>query len=81
MSIHHTYSGERHPARKLGRLKLALALTFVYMLAEAAGGWLTNSLALIADAGHMLTDVAALSLTLAAGLIVWAISRSVFAIG
>lgn len=36
------------------------------MLAEAVGGWLTNSLALIADAGHMLTDVAALSLTLAA---------------
>ena len=33
------------------------------MLAEAFGGWFTNSLALIADAGHMLTDVAALSLT------------------
>lgn len=36
------------------------------MLAEAVGGWWTNSLALIADAGHMLTDVAALSLTLGA---------------
>ena len=34
------------------------------MLAEAVGGWWTNSLALIADAGHMLTDVAALTLTL-----------------
>ncbi len=34
------------------------------MLAEAVGGWFANSLALIADAGHMLTDVAALSLTL-----------------
>jgi cobalt-zinc-cadmium efflux system protein len=42
------------------------------MLAEAAGGWLTNSLALIADAGHMLTDVAALSLTLGA---IWFASR------
>lgn len=42
------------------------------MLAEAIGGWLTNSLALIADAGHMLTDVAALSLTLAA---IWFASR------
>lgn len=42
------------------------------MLAEAVGGWLTNSLALIADAGHMLTDVAALSLTLAA---IWFGSR------
>jgi cobalt-zinc-cadmium efflux system protein len=42
------------------------------MIAEAVGGWFTNSLALIADAGHMLTDVAALSLTLAA---VWFASR------
>lgn len=36
------------------------------MLVEAVGGWLTNSLALIADAGHMLTDVAAITLTLVA---------------
>jgi len=36
------------------------------MLAEGFGGWLTNSLALVADAGHMLTDVVALGLTLAA---------------
>ncbi len=36
------------------------------MFVEAVGGWLANSLALIADAGHMLTDVAALTLTLAA---------------
>ncbi len=40
-------------------------LTFTYMIVEAIGGWLTNSLALIADAGHMLTDVAAMTLTLA----------------
>ena len=44
------------------------------MLAEAVGGWLTNSLALIADAGHMLTDVAALGLTLGA---IWFAARSV----
>ena len=42
------------------------------MIVEAIGGWLTNSLALIADAGHMLTDVAALALTLAA---IWFSSR------
>lgn len=36
------------------------------MLAEGVGGWLTNSLALIADAGHMFTDVVAIGLTLAA---------------
>ncbi len=34
------------------------------MFAEAIGGWFTNSLALLADAGHMFTDVAAMSLTL-----------------
>lgn len=34
------------------------------MIAEAIGGWFANSLALVADAGHMFTDVAALSLTL-----------------
>jgi cobalt-zinc-cadmium efflux system protein len=43
------------------------------MIAEAVGGWLTNSLALIADAGHMLTDVAAMVLTLGA---IWFGSRA-----
>lgn len=42
------------------------------MIVEAVGGWWTNSLALIADAGHMLTDVAALSLTLSA---IWLAAR------
>jgi len=36
------------------------------MVAEAAGGWWTGSLALLADAGHMFTDVAALALALTA---------------
>ena len=42
------------------------------MFAEAFGGWFANSLALLADAGHMLTDVAALSLTL---LAIWFASK------
>jgi cobalt-zinc-cadmium efflux system protein len=42
------------------------------MVVEAVGGWLTNSLALLADAGHMLTDVAALGLTLGA---IWFATR------
>ena len=54
------------------KLKIALGLTTVYLFAEAVGGWLTNSLALLADAGHMLTDVAALALTLAA---IWFAAR------
>lgn len=68
----HKHSHERRDARSLTRLKIALGLTSVYMFAEAIGGWLVNSLALLADAGHMLTDVAALSLTLAA---IWFASR------
>jgi cation diffusion facilitator family transporter len=62
----HQHSHSHRTARNPGRLRLALVLTFIYMIAEAVGGWLSNSLALIADAGHMLTDVGALSLTLAA---------------
>ena len=50
---------------RLGRLGLVFGLTFVFMLVEAVGGWLAGSLALLADAGHMLTDVGALGLTLA----------------
>jgi cobalt-zinc-cadmium efflux system protein len=46
------------------RMALVFGLTTAYMLAEAAGGFLTGSLALIADAGHMLTDAGALGLAL-----------------
>ena len=42
---------------------LVLCLTVIFMLVEAVGGWLSGSLALIADAGHMLTDAGALGLT------------------
>ena len=62
-----------HRAHKHGRasdsrrkLSLVLGLTALYMVAEAVGGWWTGSLALLADAGHMLTDVAALGLALLA---------------
>ncbi len=53
-------------------LLVALALTFVYMLAEVAGGLLSHSLALLADAGHMLADTAALGLALVAS---WVAAR------
>lgn len=46
------------------RLTLALALTALFFVAEVVGGLLSNSLALLADAGHMFTDVAALTLSL-----------------
>lgn len=46
------------------KLLIVLALTLVFMVVEAVGGWLSGSLALIADAGHMLTDAGALGLSL-----------------
>lgn len=48
------------------RLGVVLALTTAYLAAEIVGGLLTGSLALLADAGHMLTDVAGLALALIA---------------
>ncbi len=45
-------------------LAIALAITFLYFVVEVAGGILTNSLALLSDAGHMLSDIAALGLSL-----------------
>ena len=52
------------PAAPLSRLGLVLALTLLFMIVEAVGGWISGSLALLADAGHMLTDAGALGLTL-----------------
>jgi cobalt-zinc-cadmium efflux system protein len=63
----HSHGHHHHgaaSARNRKRLALSLVLAAVYMLAEAVGGWLTGSLALLADAGHMLSDVAALGLSL-----------------
>ena len=51
------------------RLTLALAITAVVMVVEFIGGWLSGSLALLADAAHMLADVAALGLALIAAWI------------
>ena len=47
-------------------MAITLALTASYMLAEVIGGWLSGSLALMADAGHMLSDTTALSMSLVA---------------
>jgi cobalt-zinc-cadmium efflux system protein len=51
-------------AQQQTRLRWVLALTGVFMVVEAVGGWVSGSLALLADAGHMLTDVGALALSL-----------------
>ena len=54
------------------RLLIVLGVTSIYFLTELAGGYLTGSLALLSDAVHMLTDIAALCLGL---LTLWISAR------
>jgi len=51
------------------RLRLVLALTGVVLAVELVGAWLTGSLALLADAGHLATDAAAVILALGASYV------------
>ena len=66
----HDHSHERPraagPAREgeQRRLVMALGVALVATVAEAVGGWVSNSLALLSDAGHMLADAAAIGLSL-----------------
>jgi len=50
--------------RNIRRISITLGLVALYMVAEVIGGLVTNSLALLADAGHMLSDGASLGLAL-----------------
>src|SRR5574344_1812243 len=54
---------EHHHINNSKNLIIVLIITALYMLAEFLGGYFTKSLALTADAGHMLGDVGALALT------------------
>jgi cobalt-zinc-cadmium efflux system protein len=56
--VHVERSGEQ------GRLVTALCIALLAMVLEAAGGWWSNSLALLSDAGHMLADAGAIALSL-----------------
>lgn len=57
----------RHHERRL--LKVALSITGGYCIVEFVGGLFTNSLALLSDAGHMLSDVSAMGLSLFAAYV------------
>lgn len=61
---HHTHAHGTGASGRERKLLFAFVLTAGMMVAEAAGGWLSGSLALLADAGHMLVDAAALLLAL-----------------
>lgn len=65
MAHNHSHSHHGDDANR-SRLLAAFAVTALFMLAEVIGGVLSGSLALLADAGHMLTDTAALLMALMA---------------
>lgn len=60
---HHTHTHEHHHAKAGFRLALAALLTLGFVATEAVAGWFANSLALLTDAAHNLTDVLALGLS------------------
>lgn len=68
----HSGFGHNHGASNKKSLTIALVITTVFLIAEIVGGIITNSLALISDAAHMLSDVAALGLSL---LAIWFASK------
>jgi cobalt-zinc-cadmium efflux system protein len=65
MSAHthdHSHGHHHHGETSETRIAIAMWITGGFMVIEAFGGWWSGSLALIADAGHMLTDTGALAL-------------------
>ena len=64
--------GRRIALAALGRSGIALLLTAAFTVAEVVGGLLTGSLALLADAGHMLSDSFSLAVALFA---IWIATR------
>ncbi|MFL6174222.1 MAG: cation diffusion facilitator family transporter [Marmoricola sp.] len=63
----HSHAAGRAEDRR--RLLLVLALTSTVVVVEALGAWWSGSLALLADAGHLLTDAAGIMIALSASLI------------
>jgi cobalt-zinc-cadmium efflux system protein len=62
----HSHGSVRAAERHKGRLAIAFGVLATFMVVEVVGGLLTRSLALLSDAGHMLTDVVGLGMALAA---------------
>jgi cobalt-zinc-cadmium efflux system protein len=60
----------QHRQRLPGWLALVLGITAIVLVVELVGASLSGSLALLADAGHMLTDVAGLSIVLIAATLI-----------
>lgn len=67
MGHEHTHAAGRAEDRR--RLRIVLAVTVVVLVVEVVGALVTGSLALLADAGHMATDAAAVVLALGASYV------------
>ena len=59
---HHDHSHGGHAHGSGRTLMLAVLVTISFAVVEAVGGWLSGSLALLSDAGHMVTDASALAI-------------------
>jgi cobalt-zinc-cadmium efflux system protein len=71
MGVGHGH-GHGHAAGRAvdrSRLKVVLAVTATVIVVEVVGAWVSGSLALLADAGHMVTDAAAVALALSASYV------------
>jgi cobalt-zinc-cadmium efflux system protein len=62
----HRHTANVEASRERRSLWIALSLTLGFAVIEAAAGWIAGSLALLSDAGHMITDSAALAIALLA---------------
>src|SRR3712207_3407014 len=72
LGAHQSHSHTRGSSQQA--LLIALGVTAAFVVLEAVGAFITGSLALLADAGHMLTDVAAILLSLGA---IWLARRPI----
>jgi cobalt-zinc-cadmium efflux system protein len=68
-SHHHNHHNHSKEINNIKILLIAFSLTFIFMVIEFIGGFFSKSLALISDAGHMLSDVASM------GIAIWAINQ------
>ena len=59
----HDHDGVFHSHAPAGQMKKAFFLTLLILVVEVIGGILSHSLALLSDAGHVLTDIAAIGLS------------------
>jgi len=59
----HEHGDVFHSHAPMGKIRRAFYLTLVILIVEVVGGYLSHSLALLADAGHVLTDIAAIGLS------------------